>query len=186
MYGTGTGILDRILKAREARAERQKELIKMHSCSLITFTLNIPGPNKDSLLYREVHREGMRALLKILEEEKLEIIYKCTWHRETGAEAFVCINGDAAKLKELTVQIEERHYLGRIFDYDVIDRNMRQISRKSIGLDERKCLLCPNSVHICRRDRNHSIEDLINKISEISNEYFSDKYNKLSRRWNSK
>ena len=41
-------ILKQILDSREARRDKQKELISKYNKSLISFTLNIPGKVKDS------------------------------------------------------------------------------------------------------------------------------------------
>ena len=37
-----------MLEAREARAGRQRELLEEHRCPLVSFTLNIAGPMKNS------------------------------------------------------------------------------------------------------------------------------------------
>ena len=59
--------LQEILDARERRAEAQRELLKQHARPLISFTMNIPGPVKDSPLIRRGFDEGLRRLDDALE-----------------------------------------------------------------------------------------------------------------------
>ncbi|MFC6604240.1 citrate lyase holo-[acyl-carrier protein] synthase [Ectobacillus funiculus] len=58
-------ILNEILNARETRANTQKELIDRYKTTLVSFTLNIPGPEKNSPIFTKVHEEG----ICLLEEE---------------------------------------------------------------------------------------------------------------------
>ena len=54
--------LQEILDARERRAEAQRRLSKQLACPLISFTMNIPGPVKDSPMIRRAFDEGLRML----------------------------------------------------------------------------------------------------------------------------
>lgn len=76
-------ILYKILLSREKRVEKQRYLIDKYKCSLISFTLNIPGPVKDSILYRKIHQEGMRELIKRLTDEDLNICCREESYEET-------------------------------------------------------------------------------------------------------
>ena len=68
-------------------------------------------------------------------------------------------------------RIEESHFLGRIFDIDVYDGEGGQVSRSSLNLAERKCLLCGNDARICARSRVHSADELNEKIAAMKEEY---------------
>ena len=50
--------LQQILDAREARAQKQQLLLRQYGKPLVCFTMNIPGPVKDSPLIREGFRLG--------------------------------------------------------------------------------------------------------------------------------
>jgi holo-ACP synthase len=167
-------ILYKILLSREKRAQKQKYLINEYKCSLISFTLNIPGPVKDGFIYKKIHGEGIKEILKRINDEGLDIVYREESYEETGAEAFVCVNTEGLKVKRITVDIEENHKLGRIFDFDVFDRNFKAISRKEISLNERKCLLCNEKALICKRKKKHKTEELLKKIDMMASEFFSD------------
>ena len=54
--------LSQMLIARERRAQRQRELLEKYRASLISFTMNIAGPFKDTLLVRQGFALGQRYL----------------------------------------------------------------------------------------------------------------------------
>ncbi|MDK2918862.1 MAG: holo-ACP synthase [Candidatus Petromonas sp.] len=165
-------ILHKILLARDRRELRQKELIKRYGCSLISFTLNIPGLIKDTPLYREVHKEGMKEILRRINGKQIDAIYKEVSYKDTGAEAFVVVDLEGLELKKITVDIEESHSLGRIFDIDVINKDFKSISREEIGFEQRKCLLCDEKALICKRKKTHTNDDLIEEINRLALKYF--------------
>lgn len=83
--------------------------------------------------------------------------------------ALSCPEGlDAASfIKKLTVQIEETHPFGRLYDIDVYGMDGKGISRQELGLPVRKCLICDKDAKICGRSRSHSVEELQQKVYEI-------------------
>ncbi|WP_461205096.1 citrate lyase holo-[acyl-carrier protein] synthase [Clostridium sp. DL1XJH146] len=163
----------KILESREQRAEKQKSLIKEFDGSLISFTLNIPGARKDSLLFRKAHEEGFRLLVEAIEKDKLPILYKEEIHKDTGSEGYISVQADSLKLKALTILIEEKTPLGRIFDIDVLNKSLAIISRKDLGYEGRKCFVCNGEANICRKERKHSTEELIDYINEMTKDYFN-------------
>lgn len=165
------GILMEILKSREDRAKKQKELIKKYKMSLISFTLNIPGQEKDNSLYRKIHKKGLEEILKEANKRNLGIIHKEEIDKSTGREAYLLMDLDSTELKRVTIGIEEKHPLGRIFDIDVFDSVGHQITRRKVGAEPRKCLLCNKEVRICMREKNHTYEDLISAIKDLGESY---------------
>lgn len=57
-----------VLEAREVRAGRQQALLNQHVIPMISFTLNIPGPIKNSAAYRRAHDLGLQALHQTLHQ----------------------------------------------------------------------------------------------------------------------
>lgn len=160
-----------ILASRESRARKQEQLIKNYKTSLISFTLNIPGREKDNELYRAIHGEGLSYILQVLGERKIEVVYQEKEDKETGSEAFLLVDRKAYELKKITIEIEEDHPLGRIFDMDVFDKKGNQIGRSQVAAKPRTCLLCNKEVRLCMREKNHSYEELISKIEELGRKY---------------
>ncbi|MCG8482108.1 MAG: citrate lyase holo-[acyl-carrier protein] synthase, partial [Clostridia bacterium] len=95
-----------------------------------------------------------------------------SYYRVTGAETFILSDEDVIKLKEILIDIEDNHPLGRLFDFDVIDKDFTFISRTAVGYEKRKCLLCDEDAAICVRSRSHSYEQLIKEVYFLTYSYF--------------
>lgn len=160
-----------ILKSREDRADKQVYILNQYPYSLISFTLNTPGKIKDNELYRIIHKDGLKKILEVLHECNLDIKYSEEMNKSTGSEAFFSVDIDPTELKKLMVEIENGHSLGRIFDIDVFDKDHNQKGRSDLGLKPRKCLICNKDARVCMREKNHTYDDLISKIEELSTGY---------------
>ena len=110
--------LEEILSAREERVNRQNFYCNQYAFPLVSFTMNIAGPEKDSPLIRRGFREGARALEAAL--SPLVSVAKEVRFLPTGPEGYWVIRAEGEKVKQATVKIEESHLLGRLFDLDVI------------------------------------------------------------------
>lgn len=166
-------ILMEILESRELRAKKQIELLTRYPYTLISFTLNTPGPIKSSGLYTNIHKAGIQHLMKILQEMDVNIVHMETIEKNTGREGFISVDLDPYQAKKIAAEIEDTHDLGRIFDIDVFDQLHNQLNRSAIQLKPRKCLLCDEEALVCMKMKTHTYEELIQKVEEIGNSYFS-------------
>ncbi|MCG8501827.1 MAG: citrate lyase holo-[acyl-carrier protein] synthase [Firmicutes bacterium] len=166
--------LEALLSAREQRAQNQKKLIDAFDANVISFTVNTPGKFKDALISRKIHYEGRRELEEVLMEKKIPIVYEEVYYKTTGAEAFIVVDMDAVTLKKMLVEVEECHPLGRLFDFDVIDKKYNMITRAAMNRTGRKCLLCEEDASICVRSQKHPYDVLIEKIRTLTREYFEE------------
>lgn len=161
--------LEMILASRDARQELQRTLIQARpDCALVVLTVVIPGPEKridDSLV---VARAGVEALKKCFAGRTVSLLEK---DLETGYEAFLQVDCDPEEAKRLSMEIEETHFLGRLFDIDVIGADMVPLQRTDRGRRERKCLMCDNNARVCMRLGTHSVADLAARIHQLANEY---------------
>lgn len=164
-----------ILRAREERAKYQKKLIQKYHKTLIAFKLNIPGPMKDTLLYRRIFTNGLDLLKFSLKEHKITIVFEKWSFKNTGPEAFLVVDCEAQNIKILCTKLEESDGLGRIYDFDVIDSYGKSIGRGAMGISERSCFLCDEYVWICARNRTHSIKEMLEFIEKTAKTYFINK-----------
>ncbi|CZR10208.1 citrate lyase holo-[acyl-carrier protein] synthase [Trichococcus ilyis] len=170
LFRTGKAVqLDEILRARDKRAAKQRELLTLYPThSLLVATLNIPGPIKDVPILDEVFQNIRNAIHTVLTEvNPLSSHYS---HVRTGQEYFLTVPIAPESLKQLMVEIEENHPYGRVVDLDVLfleDGHLRSISRNDLEMPMRKCYLCGEDAKICGRSRAHSIEEIQQKISRI-------------------
>lgn len=148
-----------ILEAREKRAALQKQLLSDYGLPLVCFTMNIPGPIKDSPLIQKGFRLGLRRLEKTLGSAIRYRQIQCT---AAGWEAFLVVDMDAETIKTLTSFLEEKMPGGRIYDMDVITREGK-LSRSA----ERRCLICDRPAMVCGRSRSHSVAQLQEKTFSL-------------------
>ena len=152
--------LDQVLKCREERAERQRELIEKFSKPVVSFCMNIAGPIKTDNLIERAFRLGIRRLEGGLLSANARILIKDVLYRITGPEAMFCVDLSVRKLKEISTRIEDSNRLGRLFDIDIINTDYSKVERSELGLPERRCLICDNEAKICSSRRIHSVEEL--------------------------
>ncbi len=145
-----------ILEAREQRVLRQRELLAETDLPLVCFTLNIPGPEKDSPLIQKGYFLGLRLLKKILGPQIRHLESRLT---AAGWEAFLMVAADPLALKRITAQLEDKFPGGRVFDMDVLTSSGK-LGRLELGISDRKCLLCEKPAAICGRSRAHGLDAL--------------------------
>lgn len=149
-----------MLLARDRRASRQAALLSRYGRPVISFTMNIAGPVKDSPLIRYAFRSGLRQL-EALPCAQLcrEVIFE-----PTGQEALLVYETqDARLLKAFCIRLESEGEAGRLFDLDVLDANGEKLSRET----GRTCLVCGGPVSVCSRSRAHGLEAITARTRAI-------------------
>lgn len=149
-----------MLLARDRRASRQAALLSRYGRPVISFTMNIAGPVKDSPLIRYAFRSGLRHL-EALPCAQLcrEVIFE-----PTGPEALLVYETqDARLLKAFCIRLESEGEAGRLFDLDVLDANGEKLSRET----GRTCLVCGGPVSVCSRSRAHGLEAITARTRAI-------------------
>lgn len=159
-----------VLEARERRAARQRELLAQYRRPLVWFTMNIAGPVKTSPLIRRGFEAGRALLEGQLVRAKAPCLYQEHFHEVTGSEAVFVADLDPVALKRLTVELEEHCAFGRLFDMDVLDPSGQKLDRESLGLGERRCLICGGPARACARSRAHTVEELRQKTEALLRE----------------
>ena len=161
--------LDQLLASREERASFQKELLKSYpGKTLVCLTVIMPGKVKRNLQSLIVAQAALTALVCAFGDSMLKLEVR---DRQTGYEAYLETTLSHGEAKRKTCSIEDTHPLGRLFDLDVIDADGIPISRETIGLDPRKCLICDNEARYCMRNRTHTLSELSARIDEMIEAY---------------
>lgn len=145
-----------ILDARDRRAARQQQFLAAYGCPLLSFTMNIPGPMKNSPLIRRAFAVGMERLQAALKGAGLTPLSPEVLDKPTGCEYLCAVAGDPKAIKALCEAIEDGSPLGRLFDMDVLDETGQKLSRS----EERGCLVCGAPGRGCASRRLHSVEEL--------------------------
>ena len=156
-----------VLDARERRVLRQQNLLKTYAKPLVCFTMNIAGPEKNNDLITKGFHMGLAMLDAQLSGSRVSVLYRQIYEESTGCEAYYIADIPTERLKALAVQIEDSIPAGRLFDMDVLTPDGRKVSRESLGLPGRKCLICGGPVHICSRSRAHTVAQLQAKTASL-------------------
>ena len=155
--------LSEMLEARETRARRQKALLTKYHRPLISFTMNIAGPVKDSALIRRGFGIGLRDLERLLAAERIACLHREELTAHTGCEAILVADAPAERLKALTTGLEEYSGVGRLFDMDVLTPSGEKLERAQ----PRRCLICGGIAQNCARSRAHSVMELQERTQAI-------------------
>lgn len=155
--------LEQLLRSRDERSEFQQKLLKEWQLPLVSFTVNMPGPDKlnDRSLY--IFNRGREAIKEALSDK---IVFSEERELATGPEGYYIVNMDPSELKKTTCALEDSTELGRLYDIDVIGPS-GGISREDLGLEMRRCLICGMPGAACARNRTHSVSELIEAIDGI-------------------
>lgn len=166
--------LQEILDAREQRVIRQKELLRRFGCPLISFTMNIAGPVKDSPLIRAGFALGQQLLRDQLKSAAIPVLHQEDRCTRAGCEMLYAVAGNTETVKRLCVELEEYLPIGRLFDLDVLDGEGNKLSREKFGRGMRLCLICGKPVYQCSRSRAHSVTQLQEKTTQILQQTLAD------------
>lgn len=190
--------LEQLLESRDRRAQHQQELLQAFpGCSLVCLTVQPPGPVKRSRESLLTGGAGLSALL-----DKFGSVLRHAQVRDlvTGYEAYLLVALPPRLTKQLCVDIEDRHPLGRLMDLDVVfapspvvgestemphsvDTKAQTpgvstntaviVDRAALGLPERRCLLCGQPARYCMRARTHTTAQLLEKIHQMVEDYMN-------------
>ncbi len=152
--------LSELLLAREKRAAHQKELLEKYKATLISFTMNIPGPVKNSPLITEGFLLGVRLLKGqfhsvLYQEDRVDL--------PTGCQGYYVLLEDPHWVKDICTRLEDSSPAGRLFDFDVLTPDGEKLSRPR----PRPCLLCGEDARVCRRRGTHKLEELEAEVQRL-------------------
>lgn len=159
--------MNRMLEAKEKRYYKIKSLTEKFESPVLSFMLNIPGEDKNFKEAVDFHKKYIEKIKKLLEENKIEILFEEYENLITGMEYIGVLEVDGREIKKLMIEIEEESDGGRLLDLDIYDKDFSQISRSSLGLPERKCIICGDTARTCIKEERHDLKELEDKVREI-------------------
>ena len=155
----------RLLAARDERALAQRLFLGARGSSFVVqISLNIPGlPKRLEGDERAVvrSREIFLSEFGVLPLAEARVV---NFAGVSGVMLFAW--GAAAEAKRTAVSVEEGTVWGRILDIDIIT-GAGPVSRTSLGLSERRCVLCRETAKICARERSHPVATLREEASRL-------------------
>ena len=161
--------LPQLLAARDARAALERDLIARHAdCTLVVLTVVVPGAEKRTEASLLVARAACAALDKLF---AAHCRHRLERDLATGFEAYWLVALPQLEAKRRTVELEDTHPLGRLFDADIILPEGRPLSRTELGAPPRRCLLCDREARFCMRNGSHTREELHAKLAQMIADY---------------
>lgn len=161
-----------ILQARDERQARHDRLLRQYNHTLLSYKLNMPGSVKSNRLLCRVFDEGLRVIKAGLQGRAMPIVFEETLYQNSGPEFFGVVAAAAGDVKALSMDIEDTHPLGRLYDIDILDATGKKYDRSDMQRPERRCLICDQPAFVCGRSRAHSSEELLVKIQGMYDAYF--------------
>ena len=162
--------MNRMLEAKEKRYYKIKDLTESYKASVLSFMLNIPGEDKNFEEAVSFHKKYVDKIKNLLEENKIKILFEDYQNLVTGMEYLAVLDGDGCVIKKLMMEVEAESLGGRLLDIDIYDKDFSQISRSSLGLPERKCIICGDTARTCIKEERHSLKELEERVREIIKE----------------
>ena len=161
--------LTELLESRDRRRMRQIELLGEYSGrTLVLLTIVTPGSVKRNSLSLTAAGAAVDALRQSLDGH---VIHEETYDRNTGYDAFIVTDLTTEKAKRRACDIEDTHPLGRLFDIDVMNGSAVPISRTTLGLPSRRCLVCGDDARVCMRLNRHDYTELNERIRLMIEDY---------------
>jgi holo-ACP synthase CitX len=154
---------EKILLGREERANLIKEYLKEYK-TVLSIKANLVGSEKNSYLsYLLIN--AFSFLIRELKPDNY--IYNFNYD---GPYMLLLFNKDSSQdIKQLTIDYEDNHELGRFVDIDVYNCK-GQISRET----KRKCYLCDDIAYNCIISRKHAQIELFSFMEERILKYYKD------------
>ncbi|MDU1042987.1 MULTISPECIES: citrate lyase holo-[acyl-carrier protein] synthase [Peptoniphilus] len=167
MKDSKTIAMQKMLDSKEKRYYKIKRFVEENKKPVLSFMLNIPGSEKNFEDAVNFHKKYIEEIKKVLEENKIEILWEEYNNLDTGMEYIALIDGDGKFIKREMMKLEEGNESGRLLDIDIYDENFRQISRANLNLPERKCIICEDVARNCIKEERHSLRELEEKVRNI-------------------
>lgn len=164
--------LEEVLANRDYRRDIiEKTMDKNPSKSVLSYKLNIPGPEKNNQALAKLFDRGLADIIKILEKYSWAYEIVEIWDKKTGKEGILLVEIDGKRLKAAMVDLEEESEISRLYDIDISYKN-KDISRSDIRKKGRQCFICKGPVSLCARSRKHSVYEMQAHIEKILGENF--------------
>ncbi|WP_058912197.1 citrate lyase holo-[acyl-carrier protein] synthase [Entomohabitans teleogrylli] len=163
--------LQEMLRARERRVARQHHALQCYRLPLISLSLVTPGPVKDSAVYRRLMGYGIGAITHCCRQMGWTTVWEEAFYADSGSEWMCALCAPAKAIKQQMAALEDHHFLGRLWDIDVVDIDGAGVSRRCLGHSPRRCLICQDEAHACARSQRHKLSLLLDEIAGRINQY---------------
>lgn len=153
----------------------REELLRRYNIPLISIKVNFIRDNKNNDLISGIIQCFDDAFTEIF---KYKIRFKLFHIAKEGPILIMLIDVDPYEIKKDTVEIEEKHILGKCVDINVYNTNDEKIARTQLGLPQKKCFLCGGNIEDCISHNKHSEEEVVEYMGKMYKNYLQSYYGK--------
>jgi len=151
-----------ILSERESLSLYRSK--KMNHPSLLQVSVNMPGQDKNADPAPYLFRQCIQCL-----EARGRRVFGFIGDFEIrsgalGKVGLVSSKLNGLELKNTLLEFEQQERLASYWDLDVFDYDGRSLSRRSLGVPERKCWICSEPAKACSAEMRHSTSTLLKKM----------------------
>jgi holo-ACP synthase len=157
-------VIGALLDAREERWLRRLTLSRQGT--LLTLTLNIPGPDKGLPRWLKFYDVVRPDLQRALADKNFTFAHVFSQVTAAGPEDHFLLTAEASALKRAMVDFEERRPGGRLLDLDVMAYG-RPLDREALGLPSRLCLCCSRPAKECAAAARHPLDEVLKAAERI-------------------
>ncbi|MBR0516655.1 MAG: citrate lyase holo-[Firmicutes bacterium] len=160
-----------MLACREARANRQRQLIEEYKKPVVSLSMNIAGDVKNTPAISMLQKDGEGEFKSAAEKAGFALLFEERSDAFTGPESLLVFDTeDAQTLKNTGVALEEETPWGRLFDIDIIGTDGEKLSRPQ----PRRCIVCGGPAADCARSRAHGLDQIRKAADELLGQYLGD------------
>jgi holo-ACP synthase len=153
-------MLASFLEYRDKKSKWIRALVSQTEHVIVSFRINAPGADKLTEEIKVLFDLGERELIKSLQKNKWKYTFFYLPHK-TPEWIFLCeVEADEILVKKALIQLEEGHPCGRLFDFDVYDKEAVPLSRENLDFPQRTCFLCRENAFVCSRSQAHSNHEI--------------------------
>ncbi|KEI04993.1 citrate lyase holo-[acyl-carrier protein] synthase [Clostridium botulinum] len=161
-------IYEDLSEYRKERMMLQHKLIKKYKMPLLSIIFNY--------MNEKVTNEVTFNIVKCIEYIIADIFspyifFHLSREGAEGYNAIFIINRDALELKKISIEIEEKHVLGKCVDIEIYDNDLKKMERQMLGYSKRKCYLCNGDMRKCIENRNHNKRQIIKYAYDKYDQY---------------
>ena len=115
--------LSELQTAREHREKAQELLLIQYGEPVLSFSMDIPNPVKDSPLIRRCFDAGLAELKTALWLAGIKILSPTVTYAITGCEFLCAVDANAERVRTICRQIVDGSPMGSLFVMNVLDPN---------------------------------------------------------------
>ena len=146
-----------LLHARDRRQDALTRVLGQGAQATLFLSMNIPGTQKTP--------PGAEALFEWMLDEMARtfpgIVLHGKFRDSLGHYAILGVNMDPVEAKQYCISLEESHPSARLIDLDVYAPSCTQVSRSSLDLPGRRCLVCDLPAVDCIRVKRHALDEVV-------------------------